>query len=111
MSLTIETMETPEATIVAVTGEVDVSNANELADVLEGLVTAGTKAIDVNMAHVPYIDSTGIGVLVGAAHKVSESGGEMTLSKPQPNVLRVLTLLGVGTEFHVHDDAGSASDD
>ncbi len=107
MSLTIETVESQGVTSVVVTGEVDVSNASELAEVLDGLMSAGTKAIDVDMAHVPYIDSTGIGVLVGAAHKMSGAGGEMMLSKPQPNVLRVLTLLGVGTEFHVQGDEDS----
>lgn len=105
MSLTIETVEAADITNVVVQGEVDVSNANELADVLDLLVTQGTKAINVDMAHVPYIDSTGIGVLVGAAHRASASGGTMTLSKPQPNVLRVLTLLGVGAEFNVQDSA------
>lgn len=104
MSLTIETLAQDEKANVTVTGEVDVSNASELSDVLEGLIADDVKTIDVSLAHVPYIDSTGIGVLVGAAHKVSEAGGEMTLSKPQPNVLRVLTLLGVGTEFHVQED-------
>ncbi len=103
MSLTIETKTADNLTSVNVAGEVDVSNASELSAVLAELIEQGAKSIDVSLASVPYIDSTGIGVLVGAAHKVSEAGGEMTLSKPQPNVLRVLTLLGVGTEFHVQE--------
>ncbi len=104
MSLTIHATVDDTCAKVEVAGEVDVSNANELSEVLEGLVDDGVKSVDVSLASVPYIDSTGIGVLVGAAHKMSEAGGEMTLSKPQPNVLRVLTLLGVGTEFHVQED-------
>lgn len=104
MGLTIDTEVTPELTTVSVAGEVDVSNAHEMGDVLDELVAQGARKVDVDLSAVPYIDSTGIGVLVGAAHRISEADGEMTISKPQPNVLRVLTLLGVGTEFHVHED-------
>jgi anti-sigma B factor antagonist len=103
MSLTISTEITGNDARVLVNGEVDVSNASDLRTVLDEMIEAAYATIDVDMAQVPYIDSTGIGVLVGAAHRAAEEGGNLLITGPQPNVLRVLTLLGVGSEFHVRE--------
>lgn len=103
MSLAISSQAVDGGTQVIIEGEVDVSNAAELTEALDAVLDAEPKALDVDMAKVPYIDSTGIGVLVAAAHRATEAGCEFTVSAPQPNVLRVLTLLGVGSEFHVNE--------
>ena len=39
-----------------------------------------------DLSEVPYIDSTGIGVLVGAAHRCAEAGGALVVARPQRNV-------------------------
>ena len=81
---------------IAFDGEVDVSNAEELrAQIDAGLADETTQQIEVDMAQVSYIDSTGIGVLVGSAHKAQDSGRVFQVLNPQPNVLRILGLLGV----------------
>ena len=72
------------------------SNAKELrAQIDAGLADETTQQIEVDMAQVSYIDSTGIGVLVGSAHKAQDSGRVFQVLNPQPNVLRILGLLGV----------------
>ncbi|MEY8437255.1 STAS domain-containing protein [Atopobiaceae bacterium 24-176] len=103
MALSVKTEKTGSHVNVAILGEVDVSCAPELTEALEGVMGDGVATIDVDMAQVPYIDSTGIGVLVAAAHRAQDTGAELTVSNPQPNVLRVLTLLGVGSEFNVNE--------
>ena len=52
---------------------------------------------------MPYIDSTGIGVLVGAAHRVAEAGGMLVVARPQRNVARVLGLLGVQADLNIRE--------
>lgn len=104
MSLAIDTQAVNDGgTRIVIEGEVDVSNAAELTSALDTALEDKPAFIDVDMEAVPYIDSTGIGVLVAAAHRATEMGSEFTVSHPQPNVLRVLTLLGVGSEFHVNE--------
>lgn len=103
MSLSITTEVADDVVTVAVDGEVDVSNADELSQALDAVMAQAPKTVQVDMAKVPYIDSTGIGVLVGCAHRLGDGDGELVVSHAQPNVLRVLTLLGVGSEFHVED--------
>ena len=96
MDLTILANPAEGRCSLAVTGEVDVSNASELRDALDG-----------DFSDVTYIDSTGIGVLVGAAHRAQEAGRTFVVARPQRNVARVLSLLGVSEELNVHvaDDA------
>lgn len=87
-----------------VTGEVDVSNASELRDAINAAFDAGTAGeLVVDLAEVPYIDSTGIGVLVGAAHRAGELGSTFVVARPQKNVARVLSLLGVGADLNIRE--------
>lgn len=101
MALTVTSKKEQDTAFVRVEGEVDVSNAGELRDELDRALVSGAHAIEIDISQVPYIDSTGIGVLVGTAHRASDKGIELVVSKPQHNVARVLRLLGVGEELHV----------
>ena len=64
MSLSITTATVDDKLVVSVAGELDVSNAPELREALEA-AEADDAAIEVDIAEVPYMDSTGIGVFVG----------------------------------------------
>lgn len=77
-------------------GEVDVSNADVLRNAVTALIERdGVTCVEVDLADVPYIDSTGIGVLVGAKHRATEVGKEMRAVNAQPNVARIFGMLGV----------------
>lgn len=101
MSLSVRSEQEGNATSLVVEGEVDVSNAGELRSALNQALDAGASSIEVDLSRVPYIDSTGIGVLVGAVHHAADRGVGLTVSRPQSNVARVLALLGVDGELHV----------
>lgn len=103
MALAITTDADQGNAVISVTGEVDVSNAAELRSALDAALSEGPAEVVVDLSGVPYIDSTGIGVLVGAAHRASESGARLTVARPQRNVLRVLGLLGVGADFNIQE--------
>jgi anti-sigma B factor antagonist len=91
--------------VVAVAGEVDVSNADILREAVdEALAAGGSVAVD--MAAVPYIDSTGIGVLVGASHRADEAGQSFCLTGAQDNVVRILGMLGVDAVIDIVPAAG-----
>ncbi len=88
---------------VLVSGEVDVSNADELRAALDGCLDEGASGLVVDISDVPYIDSTGIGVLVGVAHRAGERGASFEVARPQRNVARVLGLLGVGADLNIRE--------
>lgn len=99
MSLSINTSE--DAARVLVEGEVDVSNADELRDAVDSALALDAPEVTVDLSQVPYIDSTGIGVLVGAAHRAADAGKKLVVASPQKNVARVLGLLGVADDLNI----------
>ena len=100
MALTITTTQTEDGRArVTVEGEIDVSCADELRDALDAALATGNTGIEVDLAQVPYIDSTGIGVLVGAAHRALDAGSRLVVVGAQRNVSRIFGLLGIDREL------------
>lgn len=103
MDLSIKTTNDGGTTLVSVVGEVDVSNASELREALDAALAQEPAGITADLAQVAYIDSTGIGVLVGAATRSAEAGVAFAVANPQSNVRRVLGLLGVEGQLNITD--------
>lgn len=99
MSLSINTSD--DAAKVLVEGEVDVSNADQLRSAVDAALAGSAPEVTIDLVQVPYIDSTGIGVLVGAAHRAQEVGKQLVVASPQKNVARVLGLLGVADDLNI----------
>lgn len=104
MDVSIRTEKTEDALVLHVMGEVDVSCADVLRSALADAMKEAVSEVVVDLSEVPYIDSTGIGVLVGAAHTAAEAGKQLVCEKPQRNVERVLSLLGVDAELNVRNN-------
>jgi stage II sporulation protein AA (anti-sigma F factor antagonist) len=60
-----------------------------------------------NLAGVSFIDSSGLGVLLGRYKRVSKNGGKVMLVSPQPQVRRILELSGL---FRIMDELSSESE-
>lgn len=101
MELVITTQPTPELYTIVVEGEGDISNASKLRDAIDLALEQPTDTVQLDFAQVAYIDSTGIGVLVGAAHHAEERGKRFSVAHVQPAVMRVMQLLGVDAELEV----------
>lgn len=101
MDLGINATPSPETYTIAVTGEVDISNADKLRDAIDLALEQPTERVELDFTQVSYIDSTGIGVLVGAAHHAMDHKKGFAVANAQPNVLRVAQLLGVDKEVGI----------
>ncbi len=99
MSLSINTSD--DAAKVLVEGEVDVSNADQLRSAVDAALAGSAPEVTIDLAQVPYIDSTGIGVLGGAAHRAQEAGKQLVVASPPKPVARVLGLLGVADDLNI----------
>ncbi|MBS5450759.1 MAG: STAS domain-containing protein [Coriobacteriia bacterium] len=96
MNVNVITAVNGDIGTVSVEGEVDVSNADTLREGVLGLIAdEAVKTVEVDLAGVPYIDSTGIGVLVGAAHRAEDAGKALRVLRAQDNVSRIFGMLGV----------------
>jgi anti-sigma B factor antagonist len=79
MDLSVTTREEGGRTIVEVGGEIDVYSAPALRDRLNGLVAEGHHDLIVDMQGVEFLDSTGLGVLVGGLKRVRTHNGSLQL--------------------------------
>lgn len=104
MNLTVSHNLNEETQHVVACGEIDVSNASELRAEIEKALSEGSpRRLEVDLSEVAYIDSTGIGVLVGSAARAREEKIDFALIRPQKNVARILKLLRVDDELNVKD--------
>lgn len=101
MSLSITYEHEHMQGMVSVSGEVDVSCADELRTKLQEALSDNIKQLIIDIEYMSYIDSTGIGVLVGMAHQATTCGVKTQVIHPQRNVLRILSMLGVCEELGI----------
>jgi anti-anti-sigma factor len=95
--------------VVRVTGEVDVATCGLLRSVLLRIVTdEDFRGLVVNLAGVRFMDSTGIGVLVGVWRRVAATIASLALAAPAPQVQRVLDTAGLTKVLPVYDAEADA---
>ncbi|MAS55272.1 anti-sigma factor antagonist [Nocardioides sp.] len=108
MDLTLETRDVDGRTIVAVGGEIDVYTAPKLRDKITELVAAGTYDLVIDMEAVEFLDSTGLGVLVGGLKKVRAHDGSLHLICNQDRLLKIFRITGLAKVFVIHETAEAA---
>ena len=108
MDLTLTTREAGGKTIVAVGGEIDVYTAPKLRDKITELVADGVYDIVIDMEEVEFLDSTGLGVLVGGLKKVRAHDGTLQLVCSQDRLLKIFRITGLAKVFVIHESADAA---
>lgn len=102
MGLEIEERTEGSWRVLVVQGEVDMASAPDLRDALEALIDGGRTRLVVDLSSVDFMDSSGVGVLVGAHRRLEESGGGLALVCGEGPVRRVLGITGLDEVFAVH---------
>jgi anti-sigma B factor antagonist len=95
--------------VVRVGGDVDVATCGVLRDGLLRMVGDECyRGVVVNLAGVNFIDSTGIGVLVGVWHRARARGGSMAVAVPSRQVQGILDTTGLAKVFPIFDSETEA---
>lgn len=93
--LTVDVTEHDGYAVVTVTGEVDVTTGFQLRDPLYDLVTLKVHHHVVDLRAVTFLDSTGLGILVGNHKRLRDRGGSLQIVCGPGLVSRVFRLTGV----------------
>jgi anti-sigma B factor antagonist len=91
-----------------VEGEIDVYTAPRLRELLIELVNNGYYQLVVNMEKVDFLDSTGLGVLVGGLKRVRAHDGSLDLVCTQERILKIFRITGLTKVFGIHDTVDEA---
>ncbi len=108
LGLEVDDTHTPYA-VLAVKGEVDVYTAPRLRERLVELATQGRRQIVVDLEGVEFLDSTGLGVLVGGLKRLRSNDGDLGLVCTQSRILKVFEITGLTKVFEIFDSVEAAT--
>ena len=108
MDLSLSTRTEGDRTIVEVGGEIDVYTAPRLREQLVDLVADGKYHLIVDMERVDFLDSTGLGVLVGGLKRVRAHDGSLRLVCTQERILKIFRITGFTKVFPIHSSVEEA---
>ena len=95
MELSVMSRREGARTVISVTGEIDVYTAPTLRERLNDLVAQGEYDLVVDMAGVEFLDSTGLGVLVGGLKRTRSHQGTLRLVCDQEKIIKVFRITGL----------------
>ena len=108
MDLGLDVSERNGYAILSVRGEVDVYTAPKFRERLIELVSEGKHRIVVDLEGVEFLDSTGLGVLVGGLKRLRSHDGDLLLVCTQGRILKVFEITGLTKVFAIHDTVDDA---
>ncbi|TXJ03967.1 MAG: anti-sigma factor antagonist [Aeromicrobium sp.] len=88
--------------VVEVSGEIDVYTAPKLREAIIKAVDRGHTRLIVDIERVAFLDSTGLGVLVGALKRVRADGGSLDIVCTSDRLLRIFDITGLDRVFQIH---------
>ena len=84
---------------VYVIGELDVSTADQFKEYLYKLIDKEIRSIRVDLSNLDYIDSTGLGVMIGVLKRIKVQNKEIYIESPKDNVKKIFSITGLDKIF------------
>ena len=84
-----------DCAVLRLTGEVDLCTAPMLRERIRELAAGGAVHLIADLSQVDFLDSTGLGALVGGLKRLREDGGSLALVITNPRILRIFQVTGL----------------
>ena len=94
--------------VIDVAGKIDIYTAPRLRELLIDLVSTDRYQLIVNLERVEFLDSTGLGVLVGGLKRVRAHDGSLDLVCTQERLLKLFRITGLAKVFGIHETVDQA---
>jgi anti-sigma B factor antagonist len=94
--------------VIAVSGEIDVATAPQLRECLHSVIAKGEATVVLDLLGVTFLDSTALGVLVGALKRCRELGGDLQIVVADPRIIKIFEITGLTNVFTITDSLQSA---
>jgi len=108
MELALATRTHGPFEIIEVGGEVDVYTAPRLREAIVAAIDAGNTRLVIDVEKVAFLDSTGLGVLVGALKRVRADGGSLDIVCTHERLLKIFDITGLDKVFGLHTSVDAA---
>jgi anti-anti-sigma factor len=104
----IDTERSGDSWVVTVTGDVDLHSAPELRDRLAGLAETGATHVVVDLSECSFLDSMGLGVILGAKKRMDRDGLELHVVVSEPHVRRIFEITMLDRVLDLHTTRAEA---
>jgi anti-sigma B factor antagonist len=94
--------------VLTVSGEIDIATAPSLRERLHAILGGDNRQLVVDLDDVGFLDSTALGVLVGALKRARTEGGEVRIVSTQPRVRKVFEITRLDSAFDLFDSVEEA---
>jgi anti-sigma B factor antagonist len=78
------------------TGDLDVYTVGSLRDAIGRMIEEGTPRVVVDLDSVPFMDSSGLGALMGGVRRLREAGGDLAIACTREQHLKLFSITGFG---------------
>lgn len=82
--------------VIKPTGDLDVYTVGSLRDAIGHMIEEGSTKVVVDLDSVPFMDSSGLGALMGGVRRLREAGGDLAISCTREQHLKLFTITGFG---------------
>ena len=106
-ALTEESLD-DERHVIAVRGEIDLFTAPDLKATLLGAIDVGKNLIVVDLTETAFLDSTALGVLIGAIKRVRATDGALAIVNTDPNIAKTFEITGLDQIFTITETRDQA---
>ena len=97
-----------DVSILEIEGEVDVYYSSRLEEKVKNLISEGERRVIIDMTEVSYMDSSGLGVLVGSLKNLKKSKGEMKIAGVKGEIMNVFEITRLNTFFDMYNTVPEA---
>ena len=106
----IEERTLGDVTVVVISGDITLNQGGDvtLKDKVGSLIQQGRRKLVIDLGHVSYVDSAGLGELVRAYATTKNGGGSLKLVGVTRRVKDLLTITKLVTVFETYEDAATA---
>lgn len=94
--------------VVDLYGDIDSHTCSKLGMAIANLITKGDLQLIIDLTGVNYIDSSGLGTLVGGLRRVNEQNGHLAISNANPQIRRIIDITGLSKVFSLYDNESEA---
>ncbi|MFP3901959.1 MAG: STAS domain-containing protein [Acidimicrobiia bacterium] len=102
MELRIEVSQVAGWAVVSLYGELDVASAPSLRERLVDQVNQGSTRLVLDLEGLDFLDSTGLGTIIGALKRARTHGGELRLVCTQSRIRRLFEITGLDRAVPLH---------
>lgn len=106
--LTVKIHKQEEASVLELSGDLDAFTCGKLRDAIVELLDDGSRKIIISMSKIKYIDSSGLGTLVGGLRRINEQGGALALFGASAQVRKVFLITGLSKVFPLYETQDEA---